>query len=160
MTLSAVPRRVLRSDLYASRQSCRRIDYTRVQLELTKSLTGPDDRLPIRAADRPRARTPLSAASASRTSVCSPRSRSAVPGVTASSLSCFYPLGGGRHYTQRIANLSRPFSTSPTSMAAIKIDGTAIAKKIRAGLHEEIHDRQKLNPKYKPSLKIIQGMFA
>lgn len=41
-------------------------------------------------------------------------------------------------------------------MAAIKIDGTALAKKIREGLHEEILERQKANPKYRPSLKIIQ----
>lgn len=45
-------------------------------------------------------------------------------------------------------------------MAAIKIDGTALAKKIREGLHEEILERQKANPKYRPSLKIIQGVFC
>ena len=39
---------------------------------------------------------------------------------------------------------------------ATKIDGTAIAKKIREGLHAEILEKQKLNPRYKPSLKIIQ----
>ena len=42
-------------------------------------------------------------------------------------------------------------------MAALKIDGTAIAKRIREGLHAEILETQKANPKYKPSLKIIQG---
>ncbi|KAH8902383.1 C-1-tetrahydrofolate synthase [Coniochaeta sp. PMI_546] len=41
-------------------------------------------------------------------------------------------------------------------MAAIKIDGTAIAKRIREGLHAEILEKRKANPKYKPSLKIIQ----
>ncbi|OIW29159.1 C-1-tetrahydrofolate synthase [Coniochaeta ligniaria NRRL 30616] len=41
-------------------------------------------------------------------------------------------------------------------MAAIKIDGTGIAKRVREGLREEILARQKANPKYKPSLKIIQ----
>ncbi|KAB5539376.1 C-1-tetrahydrofolate synthase [Coniochaeta sp. 2T2.1] len=41
-------------------------------------------------------------------------------------------------------------------MAAIKIDGTAIAKRIREGLHAEILEKQKANPKYRPSLKIIQ----
>jgi methylenetetrahydrofolate dehydrogenase (NADP+)/methenyltetrahydrofolate cyclohydrolase/formyltetrahydrofolate synthetase len=45
-------------------------------------------------------------------------------------------------------------------MTAIKIDGTAIAKRIREGLHAKIEERQKANPKYKPSLKIIQGEFA
>jgi methylenetetrahydrofolate dehydrogenase (NADP+)/methenyltetrahydrofolate cyclohydrolase/formyltetrahydrofolate synthetase len=44
-------------------------------------------------------------------------------------------------------------------MAATKIDGTAIARKIREGLHAEIAEKQKLNPRYKPSLKIIQGML-
>ena len=39
---------------------------------------------------------------------------------------------------------------------ATKIDGTAIAKKIREGLHAEILEKQKVNPRYKPSLKIIQ----
>jgi methylenetetrahydrofolate dehydrogenase (NADP+)/methenyltetrahydrofolate cyclohydrolase/formyltetrahydrofolate synthetase len=43
-------------------------------------------------------------------------------------------------------------------MAALKIDGTAVAKRIREGLHAEILERQKTNPKYKPSLKIVQGV--
>jgi hypothetical protein len=42
-------------------------------------------------------------------------------------------------------------------MTATKIDGTAIAKSIRERLHKEIEDAQKTNPRYKPSLKIIQG---
>lgn len=42
-------------------------------------------------------------------------------------------------------------------MTATKIDGTAIAKSIRERLHKEIEDTQKTNPRYKPSLKIIQG---
>ncbi|PMD56892.1 FTHFS-domain-containing protein [Hyaloscypha bicolor E] len=41
-------------------------------------------------------------------------------------------------------------------MTATKIDGTAIAKKIREKLHAEIVETQKTNPRYKPSLKIIQ----
>ncbi|KKY33639.1 putative c-1-tetrahydrofolate synthase [Diaporthe ampelina] len=41
-------------------------------------------------------------------------------------------------------------------MTAQKIDGTAIAKNIRARLHSEILERKKANPKYIPSLKIIQ----
>jgi methylenetetrahydrofolate dehydrogenase (NADP+)/methenyltetrahydrofolate cyclohydrolase/formyltetrahydrofolate synthetase len=45
-------------------------------------------------------------------------------------------------------------------MAATKIDGTAIAKKIREDLHAEIAEKQKLNPRYKPSLKIIQGTLS
>lgn len=42
-------------------------------------------------------------------------------------------------------------------MVATKLDGTAIAKSIRERLGQEIADKQKLNSRYKPSLKIIQG---
>jgi hypothetical protein len=42
-------------------------------------------------------------------------------------------------------------------MTATKIDGTAIAKNIREKLHAEIEQAQKINPRYKPTLKIIQG---
>jgi hypothetical protein len=49
------------------------------------------------------------------------------------------------------------FSTSRPVMTAQKIDGNAIAKSIRARLHSEIEERKKANPKYIPSLKIIQG---
>jgi methylenetetrahydrofolate dehydrogenase (NADP+)/methenyltetrahydrofolate cyclohydrolase/formyltetrahydrofolate synthetase len=45
-------------------------------------------------------------------------------------------------------------------MTATKIDGTAIAKKIREKLHAEIVEAQKTNPRYKPSLKIIQGNLS
>ena len=45
-------------------------------------------------------------------------------------------------------------------MTATKIDGTAIAKKIRERLHAEIESTQKINPRYKPSLKIIQGTIS
>lgn len=41
-------------------------------------------------------------------------------------------------------------------MAAIKIDGNAIAKSIREKLHAQVAETQKSNPRYKPSLKIIQ----
>ncbi|KAI1363090.1 formate--tetrahydrofolate ligase-domain-containing protein [Xylaria arbuscula] len=41
-------------------------------------------------------------------------------------------------------------------MTAIKLDGTAIAKSIRERLAAEIVEKQKLNPHYQPSLKIIQ----
>jgi methylenetetrahydrofolate dehydrogenase (NADP+) / methenyltetrahydrofolate cyclohydrolase / formyltetrahydrofolate synthetase len=41
-------------------------------------------------------------------------------------------------------------------MVGQKIDGTAIAKGIRKRLHNEINEAQKLNPRFKPSLKIIQ----
>jgi methylenetetrahydrofolate dehydrogenase (NADP+)/methenyltetrahydrofolate cyclohydrolase/formyltetrahydrofolate synthetase len=45
-------------------------------------------------------------------------------------------------------------------MGATKLDGTAIAKSIRERLGQEIADKQKLNSRYKPSLKIIQGMCS
>ncbi|ROV89003.1 hypothetical protein VSDG_08706 [Cytospora chrysosperma] len=41
-------------------------------------------------------------------------------------------------------------------MAAQKIDGTTIAKNIRGRLQAEIQERKQANPKYIPSLKIIQ----
>lgn len=45
-------------------------------------------------------------------------------------------------------------------MGAQKIDGTAIAKRIRADLHAEIQEKKKINPRYIPSLKIIQGLYT
>ena len=44
-------------------------------------------------------------------------------------------------------------------MAATKLDGTAIAKKIRERLAAEVVEKQKTNPRYRPCLKIIQGTF-
>ncbi|TVY88626.1 C-1-tetrahydrofolate synthase, cytoplasmic [Lachnellula willkommii] len=41
-------------------------------------------------------------------------------------------------------------------MTATKIDGTAIARSIREKLQTEIQATQKINPRYKPSLKIFQ----
>jgi hypothetical protein len=54
----------------------------------------------------------------------------------------------------------RAFSSTPIAMTATKIDGTAIAKKIRERLHAEIVETQNTNPRFKPSLKIIQGKCA
>ena len=45
-------------------------------------------------------------------------------------------------------------------MAAAKIDGTAIARKVREGLRAEIAEKKALNPRFQPCLKIIQGAFA
>ena len=50
----------------------------------------------------------------------------------------------------------RGFATSSADMTGVKIDGTAVAIKIRERLHAEIQQTQKTNPRYKPSLKIIQ----
>ncbi|KAM3518305.1 hypothetical protein NHJ13051_008290 [Beauveria bassiana] len=41
-------------------------------------------------------------------------------------------------------------------MVATKLDGNAIAKNIRERIGREIAERQKLNPRYRPSLKIVQ----
>mgnify|MGYP007098514791 CR=1 FL=1 len=51
----------------------------------------------------------------------------------------------------------RPFSGTRTAMAATNINGTQIAKNIRAGLKEEIQKIQESNPRFKPSLVIYQG---
>ncbi|KAK7756078.1 tetrahydrofolate synthase [Diatrype stigma] len=45
-------------------------------------------------------------------------------------------------------------------MAATKLDGTAIAKRIRERLAAEIVEKQKANPRYKPCLKIIQATYV
>lgn len=42
-------------------------------------------------------------------------------------------------------------------MTATKIDGTAIAKSIRQRLGGYIQEKQAANPRYRPSLKIVQG---
>ena len=48
-------------------------------------------------------------------------------------------------------------SYSTRGAMATKIDGTAIAKNIRAGLKAEIEQIQQANPRFKPSLVIFQG---
>jgi methylenetetrahydrofolate dehydrogenase (NADP+)/methenyltetrahydrofolate cyclohydrolase/formyltetrahydrofolate synthetase len=42
-------------------------------------------------------------------------------------------------------------------MAATKIDGTAIARGVRERLQAEIVEKKGINPRFQPSLKIIQG---
>jgi len=44
-------------------------------------------------------------------------------------------------------------------MVAAKLDGTAVAKRIRESLRDEIAARQKTNPRFQPCLKIIQGVL-
>ena len=48
------------------------------------------------------------------------------------------------------------FSTRSSDMAAEKIDGNAIAKKIREKIRGDIQTIQQTNPRYKPSLTIVQ----
>lgn len=54
----------------------------------------------------------------------------------------------------------RLFSSTSTAMAATKIDGTQIAKSIRAELKTEIQQIQQSNPRFKPSLVIFQGVWS
>lgn len=42
-------------------------------------------------------------------------------------------------------------------MTASKIDGNAIARSIRERLAHEVKQKQETNPRYRPSLKIVQG---
>lgn len=52
----------------------------------------------------------------------------------------------------------RFFSHTLRAMTASKIDGTAIAKSIRERIAGEIQQAQQSNPRYRPSLTIVQGM--
>ena len=51
---------------------------------------------------------------------------------------------------------SRSISSSGHRMAAERIDGTAIAKSIRERINAETKKTQETNPRYKPSLTIVQ----
>lgn len=74
-----------------------------------------------------------------------------------------FPLGARKIYHPSTNSnftpwtTKRSFSSTTPVMTATKIDGTAIAKQIRERLHAEIEATQKINPRYRPSLKIIQG---
>ncbi|KAI1619805.1 formate-tetrahydrofolate ligase [Exophiala viscosa] len=61
-----------------------------------------------------------------------------------------------RAITQSLSGSKRVFSSTAAVMGATKIDGKAIAQKIRERLGDEVKERQKVNPRYKPCLKIIQ----
>lgn len=58
--------------------------------------------------------------------------------------------------THLFPGIRRTFSATSWSMAATKIDGNAIAKKIREQIREDIKKTQETNPRYKPSLTIVQ----
>ena len=66
------------------------------------------------------------------------------------------PPSDSKHvkFTNRL--LSRRITITSSAMAAAKIDGTSIAKSIRDRINADIKKAQELNPRYKPSLKIIQ----
>lgn len=46
---------------------------------------------------------------------------------------------------------------SSAAMAATKIDGTAVARKVRERIQAEIAQKKAVNPRFQPCLKIIQG---
>ncbi|KAF2482777.1 formate--tetrahydrofolate ligase-domain-containing protein [Neohortaea acidophila] len=76
-----------------------------------------------------------------------------------SSHSPLHPLSAAAHAPHgRAASHHDPHppSSSTTAMTATKIDGTAIAKGIRERIAKDIADKQGKNPRYKPSLVIIQ----
>ena len=58
--------------------------------------------------------------------------------------------------TARSPQTWRQVSSKIRTMAAQKIDGTAIAKSIREKINAEIKKTQEINPRYKPSLTIVQ----
>lgn len=60
-------------------------------------------------------------------------------------------------FSNRFSQQKRLFSS--TTMVATKLDGNAIAKSIREKLRAEVAEKQKVNPRFKPCLKIIQGMI-
>ena len=60
------------------------------------------------------------------------------------------------HQYQTFATQSASKSKSRASMAAELIDGTALAKKIREEIHDEIKILQAKDPRFQPSLVIIQ----
>ena len=55
-----------------------------------------------------------------------------------------------------VAQNKRQASSKTRNMAAEKIDGTAIAKSIRERISADIKKKQEANPRYKPSLTIVQ----
>ncbi|KAL8947308.1 MAG: hypothetical protein Q9222_006395 [Ikaeria aurantiellina] len=57
---------------------------------------------------------------------------------------------------RRKVSAQRVFSSSAKSMMAERIDGTAIAKAIREKINSGIQRTQMTNPRYKPSLTIVQ----
>jgi methylenetetrahydrofolate dehydrogenase (NADP+)/methenyltetrahydrofolate cyclohydrolase/formyltetrahydrofolate synthetase len=89
-------------------------------------------------------------------SLVSSRSRSLLPrpgGLLKSTSS-----SARSHHHRDILRQEKSFSSTASRMAATKIDGTAIAKEIRERLNAHIKTTQESNPRFKPSLKIIQGM--
>ena len=73
---------------------------------------------------------------------------------------CRAPLFFRTHPPPPLQDFINRASYSTRGAMATKIDGTAIAKNIRAGLKAEIEQIQQANPRFKPSLVIFQGTFS
>lgn len=67
-----------------------------------------------------------------------------------------FKRGGSAASFASLQPIGRSLSTNPVMMAATKIDGIAIAKSIREKIRADIAKTQKINPRYRPSLTIIQ----
>ena len=63
------------------------------------------------------------------------------------------------NFAQHPTSDRRFFASTQSRMAGKTIDGTAIAKGIREKLNVEIKKAQEVNPRFRPSLTIIQGLF-
>ena len=57
------------------------------------------------------------------------------------------------------SSLASPRAATEEAAMASKIDGTALAKRIRESLRQTIEETKKTNPRFRPCLKIIQGAF-
>lgn len=66
------------------------------------------------------------------------------------------PIRRSQRHCKNVEGARRHLSNKPYSMATQRIDGTAIAKKIRERINADIKKTQETNPRYKPSLTIIQ----
>ena len=129
--------------------------------EVCRDLQQRDEQLPLPATYTASLRQPFGASIllASTPKSLVPNS-SFSPSLNTSGLSSSSPTAVGhaiRFSPKPLFLERRAFSTSSPTMAATKIDGTAIAKKIRETLHAEIAEKQQANPRYQPSLKIVQG---
>jgi len=69
------------------------------------------------------------------------------------------PFGRYPHLAARSIRSFSGSAPARATMAATKIDGTAIAKKIRERLRAEIAQVKETNPRFQPTLKIIQGSY-
>lgn len=104
---------------------------------------------------------PLSFPQISSSFLLRPRDSSAGRGVGSHSYGTLRDLRpnptGYKGFTATPFSIRRSSYSTGTTMAATKIDGTQIAKNIRAGLKNEIQQIQESNPRFKPSLVIFQG---